>query len=622
VRDEFMRALRRVAANASEPPDSPLLRAYPLYDYLIAARLERDLVTHPGPEQDLAIDAFLEAHSGQPLSRRLRREWLASLAVRQRWDWFLPRSVNVSDPALACDRLAGRLAIGDTDRLALDALGRWLSPQPPPPECKPVYAWLRARGLLSGELADQRTRAALNAGNVRLAKEFIADVPAERAVPLWQWIRLLESPRTALEDWAATPEASVEADALVAGFGRLAYTDSAAAARLLPALLARLEAGAPARAKLEHAAALGTAYDHDAQALALFANLPAEAVDGPVQEWRVRAALWAGDYRKALAWLNEMPAALAAQPRWRYWRARVVDLVQGDEAAAPLFAEIAGLRDYYGYLAADRLQRPYDLNVRPSPDDAIVQAELARQPGLVRARELVACDMIDDAAAEWAVVVGSADSYTKIQAAHLAANWGWYNQAIATFAEAGEWDDVRLRYPRPYAEAIAAAEKATRIPADWILSVMRQESLFRKDAVSRANARGLMQMQPATASAVARRARLELPSATDALFDPAVAVRLGALHLRELLDRFQGELSLALCAYNAGPEHVVRWLPPEPMDADIWIENLPFGETRSYVEHIVEHIVAYAWVRGEPPPRLNTLLPAIEPVRALAEVRP
>ena len=81
----------------------------------------------------------------------------------------------------------------------------------------------------------------------------------------------------------------------------------------------------------------------------------------------------------------------------------------------------------------------------------------------------------------------------------------------------------------------------------------------------------------------ARRRRLPVPRKDD-LFDPSVAVPLGAAYLQELLDRHAGELCLALAAYNAGPGPVARWLPPKLMDADVWIENIPYGETRSYAD--------------------------------------
>jgi soluble lytic murein transglycosylase len=597
----------RTNLNAPESPDSAGLKAYPIYDYLVAARLRRDLTWSPTDDLDPTVDAFLRAHEGQPVGRALRRQWLGSLAERRRWDWFLPRSAELTDPVLICDRLQGRLATGDTDKLAVEALARWNLVQRPPPECATVFAWLHSQGAVTPAMQEARARAALAAENPLLAREFIAEVPAERAAPLRQWLQLLESPRPALTALADAPSAAVEPDALLAGFTRLSNTDSTSAAAVLPSLLSRPDLAPALRDRLWRAFALGAAYARQPAAIAAFGRLSANVVDAQVQEWRVRAALWNGDYAKALEWLSDMPDTLAAQPRWRYWRARATAAEKGADTAAPLFADIAGMRDYYGYLAADHLHQNYNLNIHPTPDDADVQAALAAQPALIRAHALIDCDLPDDASAEWNSVLAGAPKAVKVQAAHLASRWGWYAETISMLAQADDWDDVTLRYPRPYASVIADASKLTQVPPDWILAIIRQESLFREDAVSRADARGLMQMQPATAIAVAKRWQLAAPS-RDALFDPKIAVPLGAAYVRELLDRYGNQLDLSLAAYNAGPVSVARWLPGQPVDADIWIENIPYTETRGYVQHILEHIVAFAAVRNAAPPRLSSLL--------------
>jgi soluble lytic murein transglycosylase len=608
---EFMAAMQRVRMNLPEPPDSATLKAYPIYDYLLAARLRRDLGLTPSEELDAAIDAFLRAREGAPVGRSLKHQWLASLAQRRRWDWFLPRAADATDPALVCDRLAGRLATGDTDHLAADALARWSLPQKEPIECAPVVAWLRLKGLLTPALLEARARAALAADSPTLAREYIAEVPAERAAALNLWLQLLESPKSSLTTLAMTPQAAVETDALLAGFTRLSNTDAPAAATLLPLLLARPDTTPAVRGRMQRAFALGEAYARQPGAVAAFDAVPAEIADTQVQEWRVRAALWAGNYGKVLEWTQRMPAALSSQPRWRYWHARAVAATSGAEAAAPLFGQIAGLRDYYGYLAADRLQQPYDLNIHPVPDDASLQNTLAADPGLIRAHALFDCDLTDDAAAEWNAALVSMGAAVKIQAARLASRWGWYGETITMLAQADSWDDVVLRYPRPFGAIIAQASSLTQVPPDWILAIIRQESLYRKDAVSRADARGLMQMQPATATAVAKRWHLPVPS-RDSLFDPTVAIALGAAYVHELLDRYGHQLDLSLAAYNAGPVSVARWLPAQPIDADAWIENIPYSETRAYVQHVLEHIVAFAVMRDADPPRLSTLLPPVQ----------
>jgi len=608
--------MQRIRLGSPDTPDSPALQAYVIHDYLIAARFRRDLQLKPSEELDTAIDAFLQAHAGQPVARNLRIDWLSSLTDRHRWDWLLPRSTDASTPSLICDRLQGRIATGDTQGLAADALARWSLPLKQPTECDPVFAWLRQQNLLTPALAEARTRAALTADNPRLAREFLVDVPADKAPPLLQWAQLLDTSKSALETLAANPTASVDPVALATGFDHLARNDSSSALALLPKLLNRPDMTPAMQARLKRTAALGAAYGRDSAAVAAFDEVPEGSIDNDVREWRVRAALWAGDFSKALAWIDEMPASLLTQPRWRYWRARAVAATSGSEAAAPLYEELAGLRDFYGYLAADQIHRNYVLNAKPSLDDQKVQSALAAQPGLIRARALFNCNLDDDAGLEWTVALSGTDNAVKLQAAHLAARWGWYAQSITTLAQVGEFDDVRLRYPRPYASEVAEASKLAQVSPDWILAVMRQESLFRDDAVSRAGARGLMQMQPSTAATVAKRWHLPPPQ-KDGTFDPPLDVQRGAAHLRDLLDKY-GQLGLSLAAYNAGAVPVARWLPNRPMDADVWIENIPYGETRSYVQRIVEHIVAFAWVRDAEPPRLATLLPPISPTALAA----
>src|SRR3984957_16861985 len=355
VRDEFVAAMQRIRLHQPDNPDSPALEQYAIHDYLVAARLRRDLSLRADDNLDTGIDAFLRAHAGQPVTHGLHRDWLASLAQRRRWDWFLPRSADVVDPVLICDRLEGRLSTNDTQGLGTAALNRWMLAQKSPIECADVFAWLRQQGLVTAVLAESRTRAALAADAPRLAREFAADVPLDRRAALLQWSDLLDSPHSALNVLATHPSLTVEPEALAAGFEKLARTEPGNALDLLPQLLTREDLTPELKGRLRRAAALGAAYDRDPRAIAAFDEIPPAAVDAQVQEWRARAALWNGDFARALAWIEQMPPTLAMQPRWRYWHARAIAATSSDAAAAPMFGEIAGLRDYYGYLAADRI---------------------------------------------------------------------------------------------------------------------------------------------------------------------------------------------------------------------------------------------------------------------------
>ncbi len=622
VRRQFLAAMDRVETGVPDAPDPPALVRYPLYDYLLAARLQRDVAAAPGPANDARVASFLDAHAHEPVTVALRRDWLLSLAARGRWRTFLPLAASATDPRLVCDRLAGRIATGtDPVDLPAQAIARWLEPRAPPSECDPVFAWLRRRGFLTEDLRELRVRGTLDAGDPRLALRFARRLPAERAAPLRLWARLLETPQSALESIAGDPRRDAPAAAIAAGFDLLSRRDGRAAMSLLPRLLGRPDLPAALRPRLRLSAALGAAYDRDADALAAFARVPAADIDPVAAEWRVRAALWNGDFAQALAGIDALPPAVAAEPRWQYWRARAVAVTTGAAAARPLYAKIAQRRDFYGYLAADRLRRPYRLHAHLTPVDRQILGRLAANPGLIRARELYFCGMVERATLEWRYALRDADPPTLVQAARLASGWGWYARSIIALKQADDWDDLRLRYPRPYRRAVATASRMARVPSDWLFAVMRQESLYQSDALSSADARGLMQLEPRTAAAIARHWHLRRPTQGQ-LMDPPVALEFGAAYLRDLLDRFDGQLALGLAAYNAGPAAVERWLPDHPMAADVWIENIPYRETRAYVQHIVEHIVAFAWTRGARPPRLAHLLREVQPAPSFAAHHP
>jgi len=138
-----------------------------------------------------------------------------------------------------------------------------------------------------------------------------------------------------------------------------------------------------------------------------------------------------------------------------------------------------------------------------------------------------------------------------------------------------------------------------------MFALIRQESSFDHGVVSPAGARGLMQLMPATAQALARQLGAAPVTQVSLVSDPAQNMQLGAAYMRGLLDQFSGSLPLAVAAYNAGPAKVNRWLAdngdprtgkPEMLD---WIELIPYGETRNYVQRVLESVTIYSARRHE-----------------------
>jgi soluble lytic murein transglycosylase len=126
---------------------------------------------------------------------------------------------------------------------------------------------------------------------------------------------------------------------------------------------------------------------------------------------------------------------------------------------------------------------------------------------------------------------------------------------------------------------------------------MRQESAFDPDVVSPAHAVGILQLLPETARPIAEELALAHDDAR--LTSPPYAIRVGAHHLRKLLDQFHGDVPLAVAAYNGGAESVERWLSRAPaMQLDTFIERIPFKETRDYVGRVMGNLARYAYLAG------------------------
>jgi soluble lytic murein transglycosylase len=156
---------------------------------------------------------------------------------------------------------------------------------------------------------------------------------------------------------------------------------------------------------------------------------------------------------------------------------------------------------------------------------------------------------------------------------------------------------------------IAAEPPGGPVDGSVALGLIRQESSFDIGAISPSGARGLMQLMPFTAQAVAKQigTATSLVSLTS---DPAHNMRLGTEYLRQMLDRFDNSLPLAIAAYNAGPHRVDEWLVENgdprvgPIDMLDWIELIPINETRNYVQRVLENVVIYRARRGESTPTL------------------
>jgi soluble lytic murein transglycosylase len=601
ARKEFQQAYAEAEKTAvPATPDSESLKSYPLYSYLQAERLRKALSPEsPVTEEvDKRAAEFITAHDSLPVARRVRRALLESLARREQWAQFLEVYRNASpDDALRCQSFSARIALNKTDGLVKDISAQWLTPRSLQ-ECKVPFDWMREQGVLTTDLIEQRARLALKNGDASFAKQIIEMLPAEQRPPLTQWAALIEKPKPNIDALIASPRTIIDGAALLAGWSRLARVDPEAAKERYAKFVRARDLTGDSASPYARALALRLAFNRDSAALDYFPLVAAADRDTQTLEWWARAALWSGDWKLASQTIASLPEARRDTARWRYWAARAAEHTKDKQRARRLYESLLTEDNFYSAMAAGRLKRKLVPTLQPVPSAPELQAALDRMPAFVRARELFLCGMKQEAGSEWQLGYESLSEQERQQSIHLAASWGWYDMAVATATQERVFNDYDLLYPRPFDAEVAQAAEMARLPPELVYGVIRQESLYRADAVSSAGARGLMQLQIDTARRTARYLKLPKPDVTD-LFEPAINTSLGAGYLRMLLDRFDGQLPVALAGYNAGPNAAKRWLPDESMDADIWIENIPYDETREYVQRILWHRLLFSWLGDE-----------------------
>jgi soluble lytic murein transglycosylase len=622
VRKSFQEAYARASTNIADSgaaADSAALKRYPLYPYLQAVRIQLALTVASGDAADLAdkrAGDFIATYGQQPVTRNLRRIWLESLARRALWNQFLTvfRDTGATDTT-RCQSFIARIELGKTEGLAPEIAKEWLTPHSLP-DCDRPFAWLKEKGGLTPSLIEERAHLALDNNNPGFARQIIEDLPPDKKAPLFQWASLLESPLRSIDALIAFPDTPVDPNALLAGWKRLTRSDVDAAkeryANFIKARGLSKEAASPYAVAL----ALGLAWNRDPAALDYFGLAAPSDLDDTALEWWARAALWSKNWAQAAHPIAAMSPANRQSARWQYWSARIAEQSHDSaQEAHSLYESLLTDDNYYSAMAAARLGQPVTPHPEPVPIDADVLTKLKQMPALERARELFLSGMRPEALAEWQFEFESLSPEARLQSIRLAAEWGWYEQAVTVATAQRVFNDYSLLYPRPYDAEVNAAAHLAQLAPEIVYGVVRQESLYRIDAVSTAGARGLMQLQPATARSTARYYKRPSPVLTD-LFDPYINTALGAARLRMLLDEFDAQIPVALAGYNAGPNAVMRWLPTEPLDSDIWIENIPYNETRGYVQRILWHSLMFTWLKtkGQAQPTESWLAP-IRPIR-------
>jgi soluble lytic murein transglycosylase len=574
-----------------------LLQDYPLYPYLEYEAI--NLKIKQLPRKD--IDAFIAKYPNSPISRKMKIKLLNELVKKYQWQEYVEDwDPNIKDTRLNCWYLRALYRTGQKTEALSQVQPLWLNASSQPKACDPLFKEWVANGYLSQDVAWQRLVLAMDARRTQLARYIVRNLLKDDYALLGsEYIKAHKQPQN-LANFSKRPEFDVHTEKvrgiILHGIKRLARKDSDKAKSLWQDYRLRYSFAETDIRKVEFALSLGVASrskDHlGALQLDEFTDAPAEAI-----EKRIRVALSEIDWPTVFYLIQSLPDEDQKNNRWQYWLARSIEAqklsLEGLPSPQERYLELSKTRSYYGFLAADLLSADYAMQDQPALITELSMQQLGKNLGLIRALELFALNQPVDARREWNFGTKSLNSTLILAAGKVAEDFGWYEKAIRSYIKAQYWNDVKTRFPLAYKSKILDASKAQNLDTSWVFAIARQESAFSPDARSHAGALGLMQLMPSTASQTAQQIGLKFKLAD--LLKPATNIHLGSNYLKSLLDQFNGNRILATTAYNAGPNRVKRWLEKtnSNLPFDVWIETIPFEETRSYVQNVLAFSVIY-----------------------------
>ncbi len=593
---------------------SEQLKTYPLYAYLrynyLRPRLHRI--------DDAEIKEFIHSYPDFISIDSLKTSWLKQLIKQKKWQIFLDNYSPQKELKLRCQQLQARINTNNYTYLLEDTRTLWLTGKSLPPQCDTAFARLYKSELMTNELVWERIQLAMERGNTGLVNYLSKRLDKDYRYWAKQWVAMHHNPTAGTKN-PKYPDTAVAREILLYGIKRLARQNITRSLRNWQKLQDNYNFIPVDIDDVNLVITVRAAKNKHPKAAGLLDKLNPLLDSDEIFHWCLRTALKNKDWQRLNRWTKDEPPEIpSVKYRWIYWRGRALEKIGDIEKANESYASIADQRDYYGFLAADRIGAKYQMNHYPLPEDLEAKNKISHLPGIRRARELFVLYGDYRARREWQHALRSMTNYQKQIAAQLASEWGWYDRAIFTMSAAHAYNDLELRFPITYRDDIEKYAKKRNLDTAWIFALMRSESAFMEKVKSPAGALGLMQIMPATGRLTARKIGMKKFRTSDLLVAKK-NIALGTAYMKEMQDKFNGSHMLATAAYNAGPGRSVKWSPKKGCkEPDIWIEQIPFNETRAYVKRVIFYASIYDWRLGHEVIPLKQRMNAIYPYNSKA----
>ncbi|MBE0402018.1 transglycosylase SLT domain-containing protein [Halomonas citrativorans] len=539
------------------------------------------------------VQSFINQHNDSPLSEWLRGQAIAKYGHAGRYSDLL--SVSDGEPAGTARQCYYYTALMDSQpqQAAEAGLALWLEGSSQPDACDALFDHLRANGTIDATAIWERKMLAWQAGEDRLST-YLGGLLSG------QWHTAIETADQVNTNTRAVtsapaclgPECAATASFYKAAMQRFTREDTPAALSSWQTIAPNVNLPPSDQQAIEEELAFYALVRNVPGALGWVDDVLPSLDSERVLELRVRRALADRQWQEVIHWIAEMPTSQQENSRWQYWLGRANEQLGSQEAATARYRQAATDRSFYGFAAAEQLGQPYQLNLERNHFDEASRERTARLPVVQRTEALLRIGEDGLANSEWLYAVQNGTPQQARALADYAAHQQWHARLVQTTIAGSMWDALDWRFPEAYRESFMHWGRQTGVDPYMLMAITRRESAYNPVALSPAGARGLMQLMPGTASLVSRQLGISDPGPYGIL-DPELNIRLGSTYLRDKLNRYQGNRLAAAAAYNAGPGRVDQWLGSGMESFDLFVESIPFKETRDYVQAVLSYRVIF-----------------------------
>lgn len=537
-----------------------------------------------------------------PLSNKLRDKWLYELARTQDWVNLNTYYQPTKDINLACYKQIAAYNLGYKQQALEESIPLWLSGSTQPKACDTLFDLLLKDEHFDQTLITKRIALALNNRNIPLARYLLK----QYKTPHLKQMDILTAIQQNPAHIAKLNHNEFNDDFYLYGLKRLVSINMDQAIKFW--LQIKDKSIMPEAKKqdfLAHLALYKAMRNHD-DAQNWFSYIKPAYYSEMLTDWRIRFALKNQNWKQVTELINH--SKNKELPCWQYWLARSLEQQGKTEEAQAVYQPLAKSRQYYGFLASMRLhQTPSFENEAPSTHLASLKAYrplIDQVQSLYRSKQnLQASRLLNDFISELPKDEASALVYWIEQ------DLQWYEKGVYLSNNELLNNQLSLRFPLAYKNTVAQYAKKYTVAPEFIYAIIRQESGFREEVISSAGARGLMQVMPHTALVVSKANRIAYNNQKQ-LFLSEKNINIGVAYLKELTARFSNHPILVAAAYNAGPRQVVYWLKNHPpKEIDLWIETLPWQETRNYLKNVMAFCIVYQYRLNHKPDMSHFLHP-------------